>query len=423
MNARIKRLRQLSFEAVPSISIERAILETEFYETHFGKHSPPVMRALFFKYLYEKKTLYIGTDELIVGERGPEPKSVSTFPELNCHTAEDLNILNAREMTPFRISEADINTYETRVLPYWEGRSMRDRVFGQVPEDWSTAYKAGFFTEFMEQRAPGHTTLDGTIYTKGMRDFKQDIARSLAALDYLNDPEATGKADQLKAMDIACDAAITFAERHADLAAKLAESEENEDRKKELMQISRVCRRVPAHAPGNFWEALQMYWFVHLGTITELNGWDAMSPGHLDQHLAPFYEKGLADGSLDRETATELLSCFWIKFNNHPAPPKVGVTAKESGTYNDFTNINLGGVKRDGTDGVSEVSNIALEVIDELHLLQPQCNVQISDKTPERFLKAACRIIRKGYGYPSVFNTDEVIMEQLRAGQDYRRCP
>ncbi len=417
MNARIKRLRQLSFEAVPSISIERAILETEFYETHFGKHSPPVMRALFFKYLYEKKTLYIGTDELIVGERGPEPKSVSTFPELNCHTAEDLNILNAREMTPFRISEADINTYETRVLPYWEGRSMRDRVFGQVPEDWSTAYKAGFFTEFMEQRAPGHTTLDGTIYTKGMRDFKQDIARSLAALDYLNDPEATGKADQLKAMDIACDAAITFAERHADLAAKLAESEENEDRKKELMQISRVCRRVPAHAPGNFWEALQMYWFVHLGTITELNGWDAMSPGHLDQHLAPFYEKGLADGSLDRETATELLSCFWIKFNNHPAPPKVGVTAKESGTYNDFTNINLGGVKRDGTDGVNQVSNIALEVIDELHLLQPQCNVQISDKTPERFLKAACRIIRKGYGYPSVFNTDEVIMEQLRAGK------
>ncbi len=320
-------------------------------------------------------------------------------------------------MTPFRISEADINTYETRVLPYWEGRSMRDRVFGQVPEDWSTVYKAGLFTEFMEQRAPGHTTLDGTIYTKGMRDFKQDIARSLAALDYLNDPEAAGKADQLKAMDIACDAAITFSERHADLAEKLAESEKNEDRKKELMQISRVCCRVPAHAPGNFWEALQMYWFVHLGTITELNGWDAMSPGHLDQHLAPFYEKGLADGNLDRETAKELLSCFWIKFNNHPAPPKAGVTAKESGTYNDFTNINLGGVKRDGNGGVSEVSYIALEVIDELHLLQPQCNVQISDKTPERFLKTACRVIRKGYGYPSVFNTDEVIMEQLRVGK------
>ena len=160
-----------------------------------------------------------------------------------------------------------------------------------------------------------------------------------------------------------------------------------------------------------------MYWFVHLGTITELNGWDAMNPGHLDQHLFPFYETGLADRTLDRENAKELIGCLWIKFNNHPAPPKVGVTAKESGTYNDFTNINLGGLKRDGSDGVNDVSYIMLEVIDELHLLQPQSNVQISEKTPDRFLKAACRVIRKGYGYPSVFNADEVVMEQVRVGK------
>jgi formate C-acetyltransferase len=417
MNKRIKRLRDQSFEAVPRISIERALLETEFYKENFGKYSIPVMRAMFFKYLCEKKTIYIGQDELIVGERGPEPKSVPTFPELTCHTGEDLKILNNRDMTPFKISDADINIYETRVLPYWKGRSMRDRVFGQVPEEWSAAYKAGLFTEFMEQRAPGHTTLDDIIYKKGMLDFKQEIAQALSSLDYLNDPQASDKAEQLKAMDIACDAAVIFAQRHADLADKLAQTEKDALRKEELLNIARVCRRVPLHAPGDFWEALQMYWFVHLGTITELNGWDSMSPGHLDQHLTPFFEKGLADGTLDHEKARELLSCFWIKFNNHPAPPKVGVTAKESGTYNDFTNINLGGLKRDGSDGVSEVSYIILDVLDELHLLQPQSNVQISDQTPDRFLKAACRVIRKGYGYPSVFNTDAVIMEQLRAGK------
>ncbi|MCP4627958.1 MAG: glycyl radical protein [bacterium] len=417
MNQRIKRLRNQSFEAVPRISIERALLETEFYQEYSGKYSTPVMRALFFKYLCEKKTIFIGPDELVVGERGPEPKSVPTFPELTCHGSEDLKILNKRDMTPFKISDSDIDIYETRVVPYWKGRSTRDRVFGQVPEQWSAAYKAGLFTEFMEQRAPGHTTLDGIIYEKGMLDFKQEIAQSISALDYLNDPQASDRAEQLKAMDIACDAAIIFAERHADQAQILAQTEEDAVRKEELLNIARVCRRVPSHAPGNFWEALQMYWFVHLGTITELNGWDSMSPGHLDRHLTSFYEKGLADGSLDREQAKELLSCFWIKFNNHPAPPKVGVTAKESGTYNDFTNINLGGVKRDGTDGVSEVSYIILEVLDELHLLQPQSNVQISSQTPERFLKAACRVIRKGYGYPSVFNTDEVIMEQLRSGK------
>jgi formate C-acetyltransferase len=414
---RVARLRKQSFEAVPSISIERAVLVTRFYKKNHGRYSTPVLRALNFKYLCENKTIYIGNDELIVGERGPGPKAVSTFPELTCHTVEDLQILNSRQMTRYTVSDADIQRYQKEVIPYWQGRTMRERVFNQVPPEWQAAYTAGLFTEFMEQRAPGHTTLDGIIYQKGMLNFKADIADHLARLDYLNDPRAADKAEELKAMDISCDAAIIFAERHAELADKMAGEETDSDRKAELEQIAAACRRVPAHAPRNFQEALQTYWFIHLGTITELNGWDAMSPGHLDQHLDPFYQNDLADGRLNREQAKELLECFWIKVNNQPAPPKVGVTALESGTYNDFTNINIGGVLPDGSDGVNDVSYIMLEVIDEIHLLQPQANVQISHKTPDRFLQEACRVIRQGYGYPSVFNTDSVIMEQLRTGK------
>jgi pyruvate formate-lyase/glycerol dehydratase family glycyl radical enzyme len=417
LTPRVAKLRRESFEAQPRISVERALLVTQFYRENFGKYSMPVLRALNFKNLCRHKTIYIGPNELIVGERGPHPKAVSTFPELTCHSVEDLKILNSREMTRYLISDKDIATYENQIIAYWQGRSMRDRVFSQVPPEWQAAYAAGLFTEFMEQRAPGHTALDDIIYNQGMLDFKEQIARHLAGLDYLNDPEAADKAEELKAMDIACDAAIIFAERHADLAQKMASTEADPQRRAELERIAATCRRVPAHAARNLWEALQMYWFVHLGTITELNGWDAMSPGHLDQHLYPFYQKDLADGALDRESAKELLACFWIKVNNQPAPPKVGVTAQESGTYNDFTNINIGGLTRDGADGVNEVSYIMLEVIDELHLLQPQANVQISHKTPDRFLKKACRVIRKGYGYPSVFNTDEVIMEQMRTGK------
>ncbi len=417
MNERVAKLRRQSFESEPCISEERAVLVTEFYRDNYGKYSIPVLRALNFKNLCEKKTIYIGDDELIVGERGPFPKSVSTFPELTCHTVADLEILNSREMTGYHVSDATIQSYQDIVIPYWQGRTMRDRVFKDVPAEWKAAYGAGTFTEFMEQRAPGHTTLDGVIYQKGMLDFKAEIARELAELDYLNDPEAVAKADELRAMEISCDAAIIFAERHADLAQSMAAETSDPQRKAELERIAANCRRVPAHAPQDLWEALQMYWFVHLGTITELNGWDAMNPGHLDQHLYPFYEKELAAATLDRDAAKELISCLWIKFNNHPAPPKVGVTAKESGTYNDFTNINIGGLRPDGADGVNEISYIMLEVIDEIHLLQPGTNVQISHKTPDRFLKAACRVIRKGYGYPSVFNTDEVIMEQLRAGK------
>lgn len=417
MNKRIQRLRKASFEAEPCISIERAVLETEFYQNNYGKYSAPVMRALFFKYLCEKKTIYLGEDELIVGERGPFPKAVPTYPELTCHTKDDLKILNTRPMTRYKISGEDITVYQEVVIPYWQGRSMRDHIFNHVPKKWRLAYEAGLFTEFMEQRAPGHTTLDGIIYRKGMLDFKREIAESLGALDYQNDPQAAHKAQQLKAMDIACDAAIIFAERHADLADQMADAQTDSRCKRELKRIAANCRRVPANAPRDFWEATQMYWFVHLGTITELNGWDAMNPGHLDQHLFPFYERELAEKTLDREKAKELLSCLWIKFNNHPAPPKVGVTAQESGTYNDFININLGGLTCDGADGVNQISYLILEVIDEIHLLQPGNNVQISEKTPDRFLKAACRVIRKGYGYPSVFNADAVVMEQVRVGK------
>ncbi len=417
MNSRIERLREQSFSTKPGLSVERALLETEFYQQHYGKYSTPVLRASFFKYLCERKTIYIGDDELIVGERGPAPRIVPTFPELTCHSAEDLRILNSRSMASYRVAQEDITKYEEIVIPYWQGRSMRERIFGQVPEEWKAAYLSGLFTEFMEQRAPGHTALDGSIYRCGMNDYKKKIKDRIDRLDYHNDPNAADRFEQLTAMSISCDAVIIFAMRHAELAAEMARSATDKTRSAELLTIAEVCNSVPARAPQTFHEALQMYWFVHLGTITELNGWDAMTPGHIDQHLKPFYDREIRDGSLTRETAKELLGCFFIKVNNHPAPPKVGVTAKESGTYNDFTQLNLGGVDSSGKDACNEVSYLALEVADELHLLQPQPSVHISSKTPDRFLKAALSVIRKGYGYPSVFNSDAVTMEQIRVGK------
>lgn len=417
MNDRIRKLRKLSVETEATLSIERALHETAFYRENHGKYSIPVMRAMNFLFHCQHKTIYLGEGELIVGERGPKPKSVPTFPELTCHSVEDFRVLNSREMQPYTISEEDIQLYEKEVIPYWTGRTQRERIFSHVPDAWRKAYEAGLFTEFMEQRAPGHTALDGKIYRKGMLDFKAEIALKMDALDFINDPDATDKSEQWKAMDIACDAVILFATRHADLAEELADLEKDTVRKTELRTIAEVCRRVPAHAPRNFHEAIQMYWFVHLGTITELNGWDAMNPGHFDQHLAPFYASGLEDGSLNPEKAKELLSCFWIKVNNHPAPPKVGITARESGTYNDFTNINLGGLKSDGTDGTSALSYLMLDVIEELHILQPGNSVHISHQTPDDFLHAAVKVIRQGHGYPSVFNPDIYTKQLLRQGK------
>ncbi|MBN1810258.1 MAG: glycyl radical protein [Anaerolineae bacterium] len=414
---RVKRLRQQSLDAQPTLSTERAALMTEFYRTHTGLASVPVRRALAFRHLMEHKAITIGEGELIVGEKGPAPKATPTYPELCCHSLQDLDILNSREKIPFAVSPEARKLYEETIIPFWQGRTMRELVFQEMTDEWQDAYKAGVFTEFMEQRSPGHTVLDDKIYRKGMLDFRADIQRSLERLDYLSDPAAYAKQEQLKAMDICADALIRFAERHAERARALAQEEQDPQRKQELERIAEVCTRVPAHPPRDFWEALQYYWFVHLGVTTELNPWDAFNPGHLDQHLPPFYERGLAEGTLTREQAEELLQCFWIKFNNQPAPPKVGVTAAESSTYTDFAQINTGGVKADGSDAVGEVTYLILDVIEEMRLLQPSSSIQVSKKNPDRFVKRATRIIRTGFGQPSVFNTDLVVQELVRQGK------
>jgi len=417
VNERTARLRQASLDAVPTVSAERAELLSAFYRDNLGTWSVPVLRARAFHHLCEHKTIWIGEDELLVGERGPRPKVVPTYPELTCHSLDDLRILDSRAKTSYVVPAECLEAYERTVIPYWCGRSLRERMFALLPDEWHAAYQAGVFTEFMEQRAPGHTVLDDKIYRKGMEEFRADIARALAALDVAADPAAPAKREQLAAMDIACYAVVVFAERHAALAEQLAAEASDPARRDELLRVAAVCRHVPRHAPRDFHEALQSYWFCHLAVITELNGWDSFNPGHLDQHLLSFYRRGLADGTLTEPSARELLECFFIKFNNHPAPPKVGVTAAESGTYTDFANINLGGMLADGSDGSSELTHILLDVIDEMHLLQPSSNLQLAAATPDGVLAHTLRVVRQGYGFPSLFNADVVVAEQLRQGK------
>src|SRR5512138_2026455 len=417
MSERVCRLRQQSLSAVPTISTERAELMTEFHREHTELMSAPLRRALAFRHLMENRRIYLGEDELIVGEKGPEPKATPTYPELCCHSLKDLDILDSREKVSFRVSPEARRLYDETIIPFWNGRSMRDLIFQEMAPEWRAAYDAGIFTEFMEQRSPGHTVLDNKIYRWGMLDFQQDIEESIAALDFLNDPAATARREELRAMHIVAGAIIRFAERHAERARQMAERTADPQRKAELERIAEVCTHVPAHAPRNFWEALQAYWFVHLGVISELNPWDAFCPGKLDQHLYPFYCQGLEDGSLTRESAEELLQCFWVKFNNQPAPPKVGVTAEESNTYTDFAQINMGGVKEDGSDAVNDVTYLMLDVIEQMRLLQPSSSIQVSKKNPDRFIRRAARIIRTGFGQPSVFNSDLIVQELVRMGK------
>lgn len=424
MTERIQRLRRMTTETPVHIDLERAKIETDFYRENEGKYSIPVMRALVLKEYFSKKTLYLGDDELIVGEKGKDPQASPTFPELCCHTVEDMHIMNDRDIVSYKVTPEDIELQEKEIIPYWQGKSMREKILERMTPEWKEAYAAGMFTEFMEQRGPGHTCGGDRIWTHGYAEYKQEIQNALDNLDYLNDMDALDKAEELKAMLIDCDAVMILGQRYHDLALEKANKETNPVRRKELLQIAENCSVVPAQKPQTYWQALQAYWFTHLAVTSELNPWDAFSPGRLDQHLYPYYEQDTEDGILSDDFALELLECLWVKFYNQPAPVKVGVTLKESGTYTDFANINTGGIRPDGSDGVNEVSYLILDCMDAMKLVQPNSNVQISKKTPQRFLKRACEISRKGWGQPAFYNTDEIVQELLNAGKtlDDARC-
>ncbi len=418
MNQRIKRLRQSSLDAEATLSDERAKLITKFYRENEKKgYSPAILRGKALKYFLQNKALYLGESELIVGERGPAPKATPTYPEICTHSIDDLKKLNGREKVHYKVCPEVYQTYKQEIIPFWKERSMRNRIFNSVSKEWKAAYEAGIFTEFQEQRAPGHTVCGNKIFREGFGSWIAKLKKSIGSLNYVADNHALSRKEEWLGMIEAAEGLVSFAERYASLLHNESLLCADYERKRELQQMSEICSRIPFHAPETFWEALQMYWFVHLGVICEFNTWDSFNPGRLDQHLLPFYRKEIQEGTLNREKAKELLMAFWVKFNNQPAPPKVGVTAEESSTYTDFCLINIGGVTPEGEDAYNELSDLILEVIGEMRLLQPSSMVQISKKNPDRLVYEALKIIRTGFGQPSLFNTDTIISQLVRQGK------
>ncbi len=417
VNERIARLRTESVRTPVTISAERAKLITEFYKSGAAEGLPmPVQRAMAFQYLMERVSLPIEEGQLLVGLRGAGPQEAPTYPEICAHSIEDLQILHSREKMPYRVDEKTVKLYSDQLIPYWKGRTIRESLMDSLPQAWHDAYEAGIWTEFMEQRAPGHTAGGERIFKTGVLDLKEEINRKLAVLRS-DDPQYNDKRAELKAMDIAADAIIIYARRYAEKLDRIAEPEADPARKAELTAMASICRKVPARAPETFHEALQHYWFVHVGVIYETNPWDSLSPGRIDQHLEPFLTKDTAAGKLTGEQAKELLQALWIKINNQPAVPKVGVTAEESFTYNDFCKINVGGLKKDGSNGVNEISYLVLEALDEIRTLQPNTALLFSNKNPERLLRKALKVVAPGFGEPPFFNCDGVIVKMLRQGK------
>ena len=207
MNQRIEKLRQQSLMAVNRMSVERARLVTEFYKSIEGlDYSVPETRALVFKYILENKELCINEGELIVGERGPEPKATPTYPEVSLHSLDDLEMLDQREKVSFKVDDATRQLYDSTIIPFWKGKSNRDKLMSRMTPEWLEAYKAGIFTEFQEQRAPGHTVLGDKIYHKGINDIINDIHLKRNELQEASEVDVKDLLDELNAMEIAANA-------------------------------------------------------------------------------------------------------------------------------------------------------------------------------------------------------------------------
>ena len=419
MNTRIRSLREKSLNAKEMLTAERALLVTEFYKGQNAQDlSPPILRARAFEHILANKELYIDEEELITGERGPAPKVTPTYPEICLHSLEDLEILDSRSKVDFKVNDSVKEAYRDIVIPFWTGKSNRDRIMSAMTPEWQNAYKSGIFTEFQEQRAPGHTALGVNGFKAGLKEYITRIEEVSESVAGRNASDSKARLDQLEGMRIAAEAMVMYAHRISEMLKTKASAVKDDLRRSEIEELSRICEKVPYNAPDTFHEALQHYWFLHLGVITEVNPWDSFNPGRLDQHLYPFYKSDLESGRLTQEKAHELLQAFWIKFNNHPAPPKVGVTALESNTYTDFCLINLGGLTPEGDDAVNALSYLLLDVIEEMRILQPSSMVQISNRNPDEFLHRAIKIIKTGFGQPSIFNTDAIISELVRQGKD-----
>ncbi len=426
INDRVRRLRDQSVQSIVKVSAERAKLLSNFYASSqdIKEKSVALQRAWAFKYLLENCTIPIEDGQLIVGMRGTGPNEVPTYPEICLHSPQDLSILNSRKNMPFAVDEKTMAVYNQIIIPFWKGKTMRDIMFSLLSSEWKDAYDAGIFTEFMEQRTPGHTAGGGRIFKTGLLDIIDEIRAKVGELDH-SASRYEVELSELEAMRVVSEAMIAYADRYSRELKRLARKEENSSRKRELEQMAEICSWVPAHAPRTFWEALQHYWFIHVGITYELNPWDSFTPGRFDQHLFPFYKKEIESKALTRETAKELLELFWLKFNNQPSVPKVGVTLEESFTYNDFSKINIGGLKEDGSDGVNELSYLLLEVLDEMKTMQPNTAILLSAKNPERFLRKALRVLAPGFGEPPLFNFDGAIVKMLSKGKslvDSRAC-
>ena len=405
---RIRRMRRQLLETRPTVCTQRAVLATRAYQAH-EMDQVVLKRAYMLKEVLENMTIYIEPETLIVGNQASQNRAAPIFPEYAMDwVIRELDELEKRSGDRFFISEENKQILRD-IYPYWKGRTLQDKGYAAYPEQAKKIYDLGIIrNEGNITSGDAHLAVDyRVVLEKGLSFVAERTRQKLAGLNYAD--YAQMKASFFyRAILIVIDAVECYAKRFAALARKEAETAPPA-RAEELLQIARICQKVPMHPAETFHEALQSVWFIHLILQIESNG-HSLSFGRLDQYCLPCYERSL-DAGMTREQAQELLENLWIKVLSLNKIRSWGHSRFAAGSPL-YQNVTIGGMKRDGSDGVNQLSWDVLRSVARMHLPQPNLTVRYFAGMSREFMEECIACIRVGFGMPA-FNNDEIIIQSL----------
>jgi formate C-acetyltransferase len=402
---RIEEFRKSYIELKPSISAKRAEIFTASHKQTEGQ-AVIIRRAKAFKAVCEQIPVTIFDGELVVGAIGEFRKAGIVCPEYSWQWVEqEMDSFASRTQDPYCIDDITKHQLRKDIFPYWQGKSLEETFLSRIhPETANILIDTGILDNDSKWRnAVGEITADyqDLIFKKGFGGIKAEAEAKLARLEPTS-PEALEQIEFYQAAVLTAGAIITLANRYAEKAIELAKSEPNQQRKAELEELARVCRRVPEQPPETFREAIQTVWFTQLGSILSENSL-ALNLGRFDQYMYPYYAQDSAAGKLDKSQAQELIEALWIKLSEWVWAISSN-TAKFFAGYNSFQNLTVGGRTRDGRDATNELSFMCLQATENVKTHQPGLSVRIHPDSPDEFLLAVCKLIRVGTGFPAVHN-------------------
>jgi formate C-acetyltransferase len=406
---RIENLKNAILNSKNSICAERAVIWTDYYKKSENKNKPSVIQiAEALARVLREKSITIYPDELIVGNFSSKRVGGSIYPELHGFAVLlDIFKFSSRKVNPLVISAKERKQL-LKTMPFWSMRFLALKAFSGIGDKIRFLKSQLKSTEYVINETGGiaHFAPDyEKLINHGIKGILGE-AKTLQAQEAKN----SEKWNFYEAVIIINTAMVDFAKRYSFEAIKLADQEKDEERKKELMTISEVCKNIPLNPASNLQEALQSIFFVQIAINLESldNG---ISPGRVDQYLYKFYKKGIDEGRLSREKAKELLAAFSIKFAELIPILSEQITEYHSGLMSGQV-ICVGGKNNDGSDSTNELSFILLEIMEELGLRQPNFHARIHNHSPKDYLDKIFTALSSGYGSPALYN-DEIIPETL----------